>query len=64
MLEQDWMAQRQDEYPDAWVALEGDTLVALGSSALEVLDAARPKAYEQPLVVHLRDGPELPFGGW
>ena len=58
------MAHHQDEYPGPWVALEDDTLVALGSSALEVLDAAIAKGYEQPLVVHLRDGPELPFGGW
>ncbi|SPF41768.1 hypothetical protein SBA4_2790007 [Candidatus Sulfopaludibacter sp. SbA4] len=63
-LEQDWIVQHQAEYAGVWVALEGARLVAQGSSARVVLDAARSKGYEQPLVVHIPSGPELPFGGW
>ena len=39
-------------------------LVAQGSSARQVLDAAKAEGYDQPLVVHISSGPELPFGGW
>lgn len=63
-LEQAWLKEHRAEYPGAWVALEGASLVAKGSSAREVLEAARAKGYEQPLVVHIPGGPELPFGGW
>ena len=63
-LEQDWLGQHHTEYAGAWVAIEGACLIAQGSSALQVLDAARAKGYDQPLVVHIPSGPELPFGGW
>ena len=63
-LEQAWLEQHQTEYPGAWVALEGARLVAQGSSARQVLDAAKAEGYDQPLVVHISSGPELPFGGW
>ena len=63
-LERAWLTQHHDEYAGAWVALEGASLVAQGSSARQVLEAARAKGYEQPLVVHLPREPQLPFGGW
>jgi len=63
-LEQAWLKQHQAEYAGAWVALEGARLVAQGSSARQVLDAARSEGYTQPLIVHIPSGPELPFGGW
>ena len=63
-LEQAWLSQHHAEYAGDWVALEGASLVAHGSSARQVLDAARLGGYEQPLVVHLPSEPPLPFGGW
>jgi hypothetical protein len=63
-LEQEWLAQHHAEYAGAWVALEGALLVAQGSSAREVLDAAKSGGYDQPLIVHVPPEPELPFGGW
>lgn len=63
-LEQEWLKQHHAEYAGAWVAIEGASLVAHGSSAREVLDAAKAEGWEQPLVVHIPKEPELPFGGW
>ena len=63
-LERAWLKQHQAEHIGAWVALEGASLVAHGSSARQVLDAANSAGYEQPLVVHIPSEPELPFGGW
>jgi len=64
LLEQEWLHRHRGEYAGAWVALEGTRLVAVGSSARQVLDAAKLAGYEQPLVVHIPSEPELPFGGW
>jgi hypothetical protein len=63
-LEQAWLKQHHTEYAGAWVALEGACLVAQGSSARQVLDAARSEGYDQPLIVHVPSEPPLPFGGW
>ncbi|MGO9262425.1 MAG: DUF5678 domain-containing protein [Bryobacteraceae bacterium] len=63
-LEQAWLNRHNAEYAGRWVALEGAKLVAHGSSAQQVLDAAKLRGYEQPLVVHIPSEPLLPFGGW
>ena len=63
-LEQAWLTQHHAAYAGAWVALQGARLVACGSSAQQVLDAARSDGYDQPLVVHIPGEPPLPFGGW
>ena len=63
-LEQAWLKQHHAEYAGAWVALEGGSLVAQGSSARQVLEAAKAEGHQQPLVVHVPCEPQLPFGGW
>jgi hypothetical protein len=63
-LEREWLLRHESEYAGAWVALQGSMLVAQGSSAVQVLDAARSVGCEQPLVVHIPSEPQLPFGGW
>ena len=63
-LEQEWLDRNQAGYAGAWVAIEGTRLVAHGSSARQVLDAAQSEGYAQPLVVHIPSAPPLPFGGW
>ena len=63
-LEREWLKEHEAEYVGKWVALEGRRLVACGSSALQLLNAAVANRYEQPLVVHIPGEPELPFGGW
>lgn len=63
-LEQSWLDQHGTEYAGDWVALQSDRLVARGSSARQVLDAAALEGCVQPLVVHIPSEPPLPFGGW
>src|ERR1700722_13535501 len=63
-LEQEWLHLHRGEYAGCWVALEGDQLVAHGSSLHQVLEAARTRGYDLPLVVHIASEPALPFGGW
>lgn len=63
-LEQGWLKQHKAEYAGAWVALEGERVVAKGSSARQVLHTAKSEGYDQPLVVHIPSEPDLPFGGW
>jgi len=63
-MERAWLKLNRARYAGMWVALEGAKLVAQGSSARSVLNAAMSEGYEQPLVVHIPNEPELPFGGW
>ena len=63
-LEQEWLRRNGAKHPGAWVALEGAHLVAQGTSARAVLEAARSQGIAQPLVVHVPAEPTLPFGGW
>lgn len=63
-LERAWLNQHHAGYAGAWVALEGSKLVAHGSTARHVLDAAQAEGYPQPLIVHIPSEPPLPFGGW
>ena len=62
--EQEWLHQHQAEYRGAWVALEGSEMVACGTSAKEVLEAARGKGIAHPLIHHIPKEPELPWAGW
>ena len=62
--ELEWIRRHQAEYPGKWVALEGDQLVAIGNGAREVREAALAKGFALPLLVHVPDEPDLPFGGW
>jgi hypothetical protein len=59
----DWTEIYQN-YKGRWVALEDDeqTVVGSGESAREVLDDAREKGYEQPILTRM---PEdlIPFVG-
>jgi len=65
LLEQEWLWRHQAEHAGAWVALEGASLVAKGTSARQVLEDARSAGHVRPLVVHVPTEPELlPFGGW
>ena len=64
-MELRWMADHQEEYAGKWVALDGDTLLAAGSSAREVYEAVdRLNGVSIPLVVQIQPKDSLPFGGW
>ena len=62
--EQEWLHQHEEEHRGAWVALEGSELIASGTDAKEVLDAAKKLGFKTPLIHHIPKERELPWGGW
>lgn len=62
--EMKWVHENEDKYPDYWVAIEGERVIALDLDADKVFAAARAENLESPFVVHLHPKDELPFGGW
>ena len=62
--EKAWLHQHGGEYAGEWVALDGSILIAHGPSGLAAWESARKAGVTHPLIVHLPDSPELPFGGW
>lgn len=63
-LETRWIAEHGHEYAGEWVALDGNRLIAHGTNAREVYEAARKAGAELPLVVKIDPPDQLPFGGW
>ena len=59
-----WLSRRRKRYVGKWVALDGDRLIAAGSHAKEVYQAARRAGVEVPFVEQIRPADKLPFAGW
>lgn len=59
--EAEWLVANREAYMGQWVALDGDQLLASGSSAREVFAAVAGYA-PTPLVTKIR--PDSPFAGW
>lgn len=59
-----WLKAHRYEYPEQWVALEGDRLIAHGPQARDVYAAARAAGIKSPFVEFISAAEELPFGGW
>ncbi|HEY7547777.1 MAG TPA: DUF5678 domain-containing protein [Blastocatellia bacterium] len=59
-----WLKEHRHEYMEQWVALDGDRLIAHGTNAREVREAAHRNGVELPLMVYIESSDELPFGGW
>ncbi len=59
-----WLATQAAPYAGQWVALNGSQLIAHGPDAATVRAAARAANVERPLLTHLPEEPDLPFGGW
>ncbi len=59
--EYQWLKDHAREYVGQWVALEGDQLVAHGTTAKEVFAAADAAGIDRPLVLQVEDpdGPPL-----
>ncbi len=58
-----WIKERSHEYAGEWVALDGDRLIAHGSTAKEVYSAADADGAHRPLVVYVpsaREGSPKP----
>lgn len=58
-----WLKEHGKEYAGQWVALEGDQLIAYGSSAVEVSKAAKDVGIDRPILVQVEDPDGLPFAG-
>lgn len=59
-----WLKENAREYAGQWVALEGDQLIAAGSTAVEVRDAAAAAGVDRPLLVQVENPDGLPFAGF
>lgn len=65
MLELKWLQEHQKDYAGEWVALDGDQLIARGSSAREVYQNAKRSGIQVPFIAWVEsEEDQLPFGGW
>src|SRR5947207_15877558 len=51
--EMKWLEENRAKYPDLWVAIEGDRLIAADPDGLVVYNAAKAEGIETPFVVHI-----------
>jgi uncharacterized protein DUF5678 len=59
-----WLKEHRHEYMGQWVALDGDRLVAHGTNAREVFQAAREAGVKVPFIEQILQTDDMPFGGW
>jgi hypothetical protein len=60
-----WLHDHREEYAGQWVALDGDRLIASGSTAREVYLKAKAEGVEIPFVELVTAQEPVPFtGGW
>lgn len=60
-----WLDENREEYLGQWVALDGDSLIASGSTAKEVYYKARAEGIQIPFVELVTGRESGPFtGGW
>ncbi|MEO8661754.1 MAG: antitoxin AF2212-like protein [Bryobacteraceae bacterium] len=59
-----WLEEQSGPYAGKWVALDGPRLIAHGDELAMVRAAARAAGVERPLLTHVAQEGELPFGGW
>lgn len=61
-LEARWLAENRTRYAGRWIALQGRTLLAVGTTAREVFSQVKGQP-TPPLVIKI-DADDTPFGGW
>lgn len=60
-----WLDENREKYAGQWVALDGDRLIASGSTAKEVYAKAKAEGIEIPFVELVTERESGPFtGGW
>jgi hypothetical protein len=60
-----WLHENREKYSGQWVALDGDRLIANGSTAKEVYSKAKAEGVGIPFVELVIDREPVPFtGGW
>jgi predicted Zn-dependent protease len=62
--ERAWINAHRDEYLGQWVALDGDHLVAHGTDARTVYEAARAQGVEIPYIDRVEPKVDAFMGGW
>jgi hypothetical protein len=62
--EQEWLRTHWREYVGRWVALDGDRLIGQAVRARDAMDQARAAGVAVPVLVHVVEPSEFPFGGW
>ena len=60
-----WIKENRGNYPDQWVVVEGDRLIAADPDAHKVFMAAKAAGIDVPLLVHILPEDPTPFvPGW
>lgn len=59
-----WLSVHRHEYRGQWVALQGDVLLSHGPRGQAVLDEARRKGVQLPLLEHIAEDFDMPSAGW
>ena len=60
-----WLHENRDKYSGQWVALDGERLIASGSTAKEVYSKAKAEGVGIPFVELVTEREAAPFtGGW
>lgn len=62
--EYQWMKEHAEEYAGQWIAIDGDWLIAHGSSARQVLEEADKLGAKLPFIARIESPDDPPFGGW
>ncbi len=62
--EHNWVSRHRSAFLGQWVALDGETLLASGRTAIEVYEAARATGVAAPYVVLVAAEEAIPFAGW
>jgi hypothetical protein len=62
--EQAWLRLHEREFASQWVALQGSEILSHGPHARAVLDSARAKGVQRPLLVHIDDDPGAAAAGF
>jgi predicted DNA-binding antitoxin AbrB/MazE fold protein len=62
--EMDWIRANGPLHAGQYVAIDGDTLVGVGVSVRDVMEQARARGVELPLVHYVPSDQDLPSAGW
>ncbi|MFN0109574.1 MAG: DUF5678 domain-containing protein [Blastocatellia bacterium] len=56
-----WLSDHSHEYPDQWVALDGDRLIANGTDYKKVSAAAKASGVYLPMITFVESPAKYPF---
>ncbi len=60
----EWIKAHREEYAGQYVALQGDSLVGVGSTIKEAHEQAKAKGFPNPFLVRLDSENEILSAGW